>query len=91
MPPAKLIVCLITLSVFFSSCATVKDSKTVIPEQVSEYIDTNGTDFQNYKLSDCSRSDYKIIEQTHNVYESIDRVWMSYLNTWLTTVYSGGI
>ena len=91
MTPAKLIVCLITLSVFFSSCATVKDSKTVIPEQVSEYIDTNGTDFQNYELSDCSRSDYKIIEQTYNVYEPIEKVWRSYLNTRLTSVFSGCI
>ncbi len=91
MKPVKLIVCLITLSLLFSSCATVKDSKTVIPEAVTEYIDINGTDFQNYELSDCSRSDYNIIKQTYNVYEPIDRVWMSYINTGLTAVFSGGI
>lgn len=86
-----LIVFIIAFSVVFSSCATVKDSARVIPEPVSEYIDINGTDFQNYELSDCSRDDYNIIEQVYNVYAPIEMVWKSYLSTGLTSVFSGDI
>ncbi|HAK44310.1 MAG TPA: hypothetical protein DCO79_00075 [Spirochaeta sp.] len=74
----QLIILLAAAVIVFSSCSTIKSSTDVIPPSVDEFLQKNGTDFNNYEISDLG-AEFEFDEQSYNVYESIEAVWQYYM------------
>lgn len=64
------------------SCSSIKPDSAAVPHSVEKYLLKNGNDFIHYKLSDTGAdNDYKYNEQSYNVYEDIETVWLDYMKT----------
>ena len=77
-----LIVFLIVLVLAVSSCATTVPASSSVPESVNRYLLKNGTDFDEYRVSDLEAEDgFGFNEKEYNVYEDPDTVWRDYCRT----------
>ena len=74
-----------------SSCTSIEQSASPVPPVVEDYITQNGNDFNEYQLSDCSRTDYNEVKQYYHIDEPLDEVWAAYLNTDTKFAFTNGI